>query len=177
MRAMPHHALWRPQPPALPAAVLSCLTEAGSLTERLQATGRRFAVRVLKQQTGPCLADEAPLLSLAAGAPLLAREVALTLDDTPVVFARSVARLDCADWLPILDRGSRSLGLTLFSELPDLRRDPLHYQLIDADHPLFEPAAALSPHQSYPARRCRFLLRQAPLLICELFLPELETLL
>ena len=65
-------------------------------------------MRVLKQQTGPCLDDEAALLGLAAGAPLLAREVALTLDDTPVVFARSVARLDCADWSPILDRGDRS---------------------------------------------------------------------
>lgn len=174
MRAMSHPPLWLPQPPALSAAAQCCLTEAGSLTERLQSTGRRFAVRVLRQGPDVCLEDEAPQLGLAAGAPLQAREVALTLDDTPVVFARSVTRLDCAAWQPILDRGSRSLGLTLFGGLPDLQRDPLRYRLIAADHPLFAPAAQLSPHASYPARRCRFLLRQAPLLLCELFLPELE---
>ncbi|UGA38885.1 hypothetical protein JOS77_04080 [Chromobacterium haemolyticum] len=40
---MSHPPLWLPQPPALSAAAQSCLTEAGSLTERLQGTGRRFA--------------------------------------------------------------------------------------------------------------------------------------
>ncbi|MEO4029277.1 chorismate lyase, partial [Chromobacterium vaccinii] len=123
MRAMVNDALWRAAPPALPDSLLDCLTEPASLSLRLQAGGRRFAVTVLSQGEDRVQADEAEALDLAEGEPAYARHVLLTLDDAPVVFARSAARPDCPAWLPVLRRGSRSLGLTLFGELPELVRD------------------------------------------------------
>ncbi len=177
MRAMVNNALWRPAPPVLPDSVLDCLTEPGSLSLRLQASGRRFAVRVLQQGVNQTLQDEADALDAAPHSPAYARHVLLTLDDIPVVYARSVARPGCPHWLPVLERGSRSLGLTLFGELPELRRDPLRYGLLDASHPLAAAAAQTQTAACYPARRCRFLLHGSPLLLTELFLPALKDLL
>ncbi|WP_236686480.1 chorismate--pyruvate lyase family protein [Chromobacterium subtsugae] len=174
---MVNDAQWRCAPPVLPAPVLDCLTEPASLSLRLQAGGRRFAVRVLDQGDSRALPDEAEALDLPSGAPLYARHVLLTLDETPVVYARSATRHDCPAWMPVLMRGSRSLGLTLFGELPALRREPLHYQLLDSRHPLAVEAAAAEAAEAYPARRCRFLLDGSPLLLTELFLPALKDLL
>ncbi len=177
MRAMVIDALWRPAPPVLPAAVQACVVEPGSLTERLQASGRVFSVSVLRQGMSALQADEAWALAQTAGAPAYAREVALLLDGKPVVYARSVSRADCQTWRPILERGNRSLGLTLFGGLPQLRREALQYRLLAAPHPLAAAAGEVCPAAAYPARRCRFLLEQAPLLLSELFLPDLESLL
>ncbi|WP_239690825.1 chorismate--pyruvate lyase family protein [Chromobacterium sphagni] len=171
---MVNDAQWRCAPPALPAPIRDCLTEPASLSLRLQAGGRRFAVQVLDQGDSRALADEADALGLPAGAPLYARHVLLTLDETPVVYARSATRHNCPAWMPVLLRGSRSLGLTLFGELPQLRREALHYQLLAASHPLAEAAAVARAATEYPARRCRFLLDDAPLLLTELFLPTLK---
>ncbi|WP_233201049.1 chorismate--pyruvate lyase family protein [Chromobacterium alticapitis] len=168
---------WRAAPPALPASLLDCLTEPASLSLRLQAGGRRFAVSVLSQGGDIVQTDEAAPLSLPEGAPLYARHVLLTLDEVPVVYARSVVAPSCPAWLPVLERGSRSLGLTLFGELPELAREPLRYALLAPDHPQAAAAAATEQAAAYPARRCRFLLHGAPLLLTELFLPALKDLL
>ncbi|WP_231137256.1 chorismate--pyruvate lyase family protein [Chromobacterium paludis] len=168
---------WHAAPPALPAPLLDCLTEPGSLSLRLQAGGRRFAVRVLRQGEDRAQADEAEALGLKPGAPVYARHVLLTLDAAPVVYARSVTAPSCPAWLPVLARGSRSLGLTLFGELPELVREPLRYALLEAGHPQAAAAAATEPAAAYPARRCRFLLHGSPLLLTELFLPSLKDLL
>ncbi|MBP4051907.1 chorismate lyase [Chromobacterium violaceum] len=174
MRAMVNDVLWRAAPPALPNSMLDCLTEPASLSLRLQAGGRRFAVSVLSQGEDRVLADEAEALGLPEGQPMYARHVLLTLDDMPVVYARSAARPDCPAWLPVLRRGSRSLGLTLFGELPELDREPLRYGWLADGHPLAAAAARVQPAAGYPARRCRFLLGGSPLLLTELFLPALE---
>ena len=172
MRAMIQDTHWLPQPPDLAPGLLAFVSEAGSLTERLLATGHRFGVQVLSQGASQANPDELALLALPADSLLYARHVLLTLDDTPVVYARSIARLDCPVWQPILDRGSRSLGLTLFGGLPQLQRGPLHYQQLGPAHPLHQ--ACHSTTAQLPARRCRFVLEQAPLVVCELFLPALE---
>ncbi|AXE28990.1 chorismate lyase [Chromobacterium phragmitis] len=177
MRAMVNEVLWREAPPVLPASILDCLTEPASLSLRLQAGGRRFAVTVLSQGEDRVQADEAEALDLAEGEPVHARHVLLTLDGTPVVYARSAVAPSCPSWLPVLARGSRSLGLTLFGELPALRREPLRYGLLANGHPLAAAAARVEPAASYPARRCRFLLDGSPLLLTELFLPALKDLL
>jgi len=172
MRAMILDSHWLPQPPDLAPALLALVTEAGSLTERLMATGHRFGVQVLSQGASKANPDEVALLCLPADSMLYARHVLLTLDDTPVVYARSIARLDCPVWQAILDRGSRSLGLTLFGGLPQLQRGPLRYQQLDTTHPLHQ--ACPNPAGQLAARRCCFVLEQAPLVVCELFLPALE---
>ncbi len=172
MRAMIEDSHWLPQPPALPPALLGFVTEPGSLTERLLATGHRFAVQPLSQGSTPAHADEPALLGIAPDQPLYARHVLLTLDEVPVVYARSIARLGCPVWQPILDRGSRSLGFTLFGGLPQLQRAALHYRQLDSSHPLYQASAAQA--DSLSARRCRFVLDDAPMVVCEVFLPALK---
>lgn len=173
------HVDWQSLPPALSPALTDCLSEPGSLTARLIATGHRFAVQVVQQGDVSAYADEAAELNCPVGTRLHGRHVLLTLDDTPVIFARSVSRIDCPEWSPVLARGSRSLGLTLFGEMPAaLQRDALQYLALPAGHPLLQAAhAAFSANPAasgWPARRCRFLMNNAPLLVCEVFLPTLE---
>ena len=167
---------WGWVPSAAPEATLGCLMEPGSLTERLMASGRRFAVEMLQLGTGLAHRDEAAPIGVAPGGAISVRHVALTLDDVAVVVARSYCRQDCPVWFPILDRGGRSLGFTLFSGEVALTRGPLEFAEAEGGHPLFELARTRAPGLArFPARRCRFELRGAPLVVCEVFLPALET--
>jgi chorismate--pyruvate lyase len=168
-------AAWGYLPPDASPLTLGCLMESGSLTERLVGSGRRFSVRVLWFGPDAAASDEAPQLGLATGAPMTVRHVALQLDGEDCVVARSFCRLDCPVWQPILDRGGRSLGLTLFSGEVALIRGELEYALPPSGHPLHELAAACDASAAgYPARRCRFVLDGAPLVVCEAFLPSLD---
>jgi chorismate--pyruvate lyase len=163
---------WQTTPPALAPEVRRCLTGRGSLTERLRATGHRFAV--VPQAQGPAAPYPDEIGLLGTGAPWV-REVTLTLDEVPVVIARSLCRSDCPVWRPILDRGARSLGLTLFGGELAITRHALHYRMLDATHPWFALAAALGIAAPLPARRCGFELDGHLLYVCEAFLPALET--
>lgn len=166
---------WGWLPPEVPEAMRACLMEPGSLTERLIATRQVFAVEPLLLGESTAHPDEAAALGLDRGAEVTARHVALTLDGVTVVVARSYCRLGCPIWQPILDRGSRSLGFTLFSGEVELSRAALEFCVVTAGHPLFELARQRSaPAAGYPARRCRFILDGAPLYVCEAFLPALE---
>ncbi|TCP10995.1 chorismate lyase [Crenobacter luteus] len=175
MRAMNPSTFWGDAPPAVPAAVLPYLTEAGSLTERLLATGHRFDVVVRFQGSAPLFDEESAAFALPRGSIGTVREVVLTLDDTPVVVARSAARLGCPVWKSVLTRGTRSLGLTLFGELPALARAPLRYAELDARHPFYPAVVRQARHAAprYPARRSRFTMQGESLLLCEAFLPAL----
>ncbi|WP_246542730.1 chorismate--pyruvate lyase family protein [Paludibacterium yongneupense] len=164
---------WQTTPPAAPPKVLGCLTEPGSLTERLRASGHRFAVELQALGSVVPHPDECGLFG--DGKRLWARQVTLTLDDVPVVIARSLCREDCPQWLPILDRGARSLGLTLFGEGRPIVRQRLHYTMLTPAHPWHARAAALGVADAVPARRCGFELAGRPLYVCEAFLPALET--
>lgn len=168
---------WVSTPPALSTALQSCLTDEGSLTERLIATGHDFAVRILYQGPSQAGNDEADLIGVAAGAPVTARHVALTLDGVCVVVARSIARPNDPVWMPILQRGSRSLGLTLFGADSAMIRTPLCYRVLSPGHPLFVLARGqdLEEAPRYVARRSSFVLQQATLNVCEVFLPVLES--
>jgi chorismate lyase len=170
---------WAITPPEIRSETDRCLSGQGSLTERLIATGRAFAVTVLYQGLSEVRQDEHELIGEAAGAGVLARHVALSLDGVPVVVARSIARRHCPIWQPVLQRGSRSLGLTLFGADSPIVRAPMHYLDLDAGHPLFPLARGLDPTGGthYRARRSNFILDGAALNVCEIFLPALETLL
>ncbi|BEV73501.1 MULTISPECIES: chorismate lyase [unclassified Paludibacterium] len=168
---------WAATPPHTSALLQPWLTDSTSLTERLMATGREFAVRVLYQGPSVAASDEADLVGAAAGSPLSARHVALTLDGVCVVVARSIIRPGCPVWEPILQRGSRSLGLTLFSQDSAIIRQPLRYRELQPGHPLFALVRGQDMEEAprYAARRSTFLLDGAALNVCEAFLPVLET--
>lgn len=168
---------WETTPPPLSPELSDWLTDTGSLTMRLEATGHRFSVAVLQQGPNHVEPDEAGLIGLDNGATLYARHVALQLDGIAVVVARSITRIDNTDWIAILERGKRSLGLTLFGKDSGIIRNDMLYQDITAGHPLFVLAAqqvSHSAHLHFPARRSNFVLNGAALNVCEIFLPALE---
>lgn len=179
MRRMKPFSDWSAQLPPTSPLLAECITVSGSLTSYLMATGHDFAVSVLHQGNDVVHADETALFELTPDSQLHARHVSLSLAGKAVVVARSVCLPQCPVWQPILERGSRSLGLTLFGDLPQLQRGELSFAELHAGHPLFALARAHDPHGSsrYLARRCRFELDGQRLLVCEIFLPELEQLL
>ena len=165
---------WNLLPPPERPGIFACLMEPGSLTDRLIATGRAFGVTPLRLGEDMAAPDEAAQLGIAAGEAMTVRHVALTLDGERVVMARSFCRRACPAWLPVLDRGGRSLGFTLFSGEVQLTRRALEFATIAEAHPLLDLAREGEEAPSYAARRCRFEMQGAPMVVCEVFLPRLE---
>ena len=145
---------------------LAVLMTANSLTAALSRLQAVFSVRLLGLGDMPWRAHEAGALGLAAGA-VYGREVLLCLDNTPVVWARSVCAPEAANWREVLDCGTQSLGARLFDGSLPLQRTPFDY------------TCAVWPDsgeaQAVWLRRSRFDWRGAPLLLSEAFLPALTS--
>jgi chorismate--pyruvate lyase len=99
----------------------------------------------------------------------LVREVILTLDHRPVVFARSVFPFSSLDGsLAHLRRlQNRSLGAILFRH-PGMRRSPFELARVEGDSDYLPPEL----HQPVPAwgRRSRFEIAGKGLMVSEVFL-------
>lgn len=146
------------------------LTDNGSLTERLVASGRgEFAVQRLYQGWEVPLHSERSLLNLPERQLALVREVALLLDGDAVVFARSVFPIaSLTGSLAHLRRlQNKSLGAILFRH-PGMHRSPFELAKIPGN------SAYLPDHlqQSGPAlgRRSRFDIGGRSVMVSEVFL-------
>lgn len=169
---------WLPRiPQSLPPSLRAWLGETGSLTRRVQSvctTSQPFSLQVLARGFAPAHRDELPLLGLHDRARF--REILLKRGDTPLVFAHSViSHRDLKGAWAVLDGiGGRSLGSVLFHD-HTVKRGPLHFRRIDARHPLFAKAlpwcGATEPSELW-ARRAMFERRGRPLIVTEVFLPE-----
>ncbi len=120
---------WRPVDaarPAMSAPWWQWIASTGSLTARLTVAGgeKQFRVRLLRQGVGWPLHDEAEALGIGLKRYAWLREVALCLDETTWVVARSVAPLTQLKGQRLECLGERSLGSWLFRQ-PDLVRGPL----------------------------------------------------
>src|SRR5690606_34363679 len=131
--------------------------------------------RLLFQRRRRAFPDErfmaGPLRRLA-----LVREVILACGAVPVVFAHSIARpRDLrGPWRALSRLGNRPLGEALFHD-PRVRRHPLRYRRLTLRDPLHARACRLLGRRlpAVWARRSLFEFRGAPLLVTEVFLPEL----
>lgn len=152
------------------------LRDHGSLTLRIQQRCARFAVHGVRSGLARIALDEAALLGVAPQHLAWSREVFLYADGRPVVFAHSAcARQHLRGaWSAVSGLGNRPLGALLFAH-PLVERKPLHYRALRSTHPLYRRAiAALNdPPGRLWARRSLFYLHDAPLLVTEVFLPEI----
>lgn len=154
----------------------SWLTDPGSLTRRLQRACPAFRVSCLRQGHGLPTEDERGRLGLRAKRRALIREVLLLDGDRPLVFAHSVIPLSGlrGPWVALAGLGHRPLGAALFAN-PRIAREPLECRRLDRRHPLHQRAArALGgavPTVLW-ARRSLFKLAGRPILVTEVFLPE-----
>jgi len=165
---------WRPASrytgTELPTTSRRWLLDDGSLTERLVNAGQgAFAVTRLFQGFAVPRPSEQRLLALPARQTALVREVVLTLNQVPVVFARSVfpvASLE-GELRHLRQLQNRSLGAILFRH-PRMRRTPFELALISGRSSYLPEAL----RQSGPAwgRRSCFDLGGKRLMVSEVFL-------
>jgi chorismate--pyruvate lyase len=177
-RHIPVRALWLTAP-AGAGAYRHWLQDPGSLTQRLQLRCPAFSVERLHQRWARPQLDEALLLGLPLREHAWLREVTLCCNGTPVVFAHSVLPRSSlrGEWRGLGRLGSRPLGAALFSN-PQVLRTPLAYRKLTPAHTLYRRAAtvlAVRPACLW-ARRSVFWLCSAPILVTEVFLPDVLTL-
>jgi len=167
---------WRGAALGCEARLAAWVRDRGSLTRRIRQRCTKFAVRNLYSGLARIALDESALLGIAAHQLAWSREVFLYADGRPVVFAHSAfahAHLHGA-WAAVRTLGSKPLGALLFAH-PLVERKPLHYKLLRDNHPLYRRAARLlqDPPPRLWARRSLFYLHGAPLLVTEVFLPDI----
>lgn len=172
-----HDKFWRCAAPGCGAGLVPWMRDRGSLTQRIQQRCARFAVHGVRSGLARIALDEAALLDVAPPHLAWSREVFLYADDRPVVFAHSACarrHLRGGAWSAVSSLGNRPLGALLFAH-PLVERRPLHFKALRSAHPLYRRAAAVlcSPPDRLWARRSLFYLHDAPLLVTEVFLPEI----
>lgn len=152
------------------------LRDHGSLTQRIQQRCTHFSVRKLHSGLARIALDESALLGVASQQLAYSRDVILYADSQPVVFAHSTCAPKhlCGAWAAVAGLGNQPLGALLFAH-PLIKRQPLHYKALRATHPLYQKAAGVlsNPPSELWARRSLFYLHDEPLLVTEVFLPEI----
>lgn len=176
---MSEHAadsFWRGAAPGCGAGLAPWLRDRGSLTRRIQQRCTHFAVRGMRSGLARIAYDESALLGVAPSQLAWSREVFLYADGKPAVFAHSALAGEHlrGAWSALLGLGDKPLGGFLFAH-PLVERRPLHYRALRDTHPLYLRAATAlkDPPRRLWARRSLFYLRAAPLLVTEVFLPDI----
>ncbi|MES9941199.1 MAG: chorismate lyase [Candidatus Thiodiazotropha sp. 6PLUC2] len=162
----------------VPIDAQAWLRDTGSLTKRvIEHCGEgRFRVRLLQQGWDIPLNSERQALHIRQGRLALIRDVVLLCEDAPWVFART--------WIPVktlkgsarrlMQLGERPLGAVLFSD-PKVSRGSTLIARLTPGHTLFDAASSQleqMPEQLW-GRRTLFYVDSRPILINELFLPDL----
>lgn len=175
----PNWEEWKRIPHArVPGLILPWLFDRGSLTARIKKACPRgcFRVEVLQQKWGRPLYSEACLLDMRIGGRAIVREVELHCNGVSWVFARSlipaVSLKGSARRLSML--GGKPLGELLFSD-PGMRRGAIQVARLSPRHRLFVSATERmpTPPEEVWGRRTLFYLDSQPLLVNEIFLPDI----
>ena len=161
-------------PSAPPASAAAWLTEPGLLTERLRACCEGLpGLTVISEAEAPLATRDAALLGYS-GRVAFVREVELTCDGRPWVYAQTLippALLARQRWLASLGRAA--LGERL-AAVVGLERGPLEFARLAAGDRLYHRALRdlHDPPSSLWARRSWFAIEGDRLLVQEVFLPE-----
>ena len=135
-----------------------------------------FSVKVLSQGICQPSSDEIKGLKLNNEQDALIREVLLYGGESPLIYARTVipSQTLTGEQKVLGELGNRPLGEFLFSQ-PDLERDDMEVASLKQGQQLFD--SAISHLKSNPgeiwARRSVFRLKHKPLLVAEVFLPDI----
>ena len=156
---------------------LDWLLDPSSLTRRLQQTccGQFRVVPINQTWQRPQL-NEAQALGARPHERCFIREVHLLCDDRPWVFARTVipVRTLTGNRRRLSRLGKKPLGAVLFAD-PGMKRSPIEIARLESGQTLFD--AATMPLLEKPSeiwgRRSAFFLDNKPLLVSEIFLPEI----
>ncbi|MHB1590496.1 MAG: chorismate--pyruvate lyase family protein [Sulfuricella sp.] len=152
------------------------LLDRDSLTRRIQDRCAAFSVRHVRQRHGKAMPSERHMIPLGAHSRALLRDVFLYCGETPLVFAHSVlpAASLHGTWQALVRLGDRPLGAALFSN-PQVRRTSLRFKKLNRRDALYRRASTILPNPpaSLWARRSVFYLEGRPILVTEVFLPDI----
>lgn len=152
----------------------SWLIEPGSLTARLKAHSKSFAVKVLGQKVMACRIQEAND-DIKAGEDVLVREVLLLCDGEPHVFARSLLPLSSltGEQEKLAHLGDRSLGQVLFNH-PELIRKNIEVANFNNNQAIKALIGnlQLTKDSDVWGRRSVFVIDNKPMVVAEVFLPN-----
>lgn len=173
---------WRLHLPFSPSGaskqMLDWLLDPTSLTQRLKQTcqGQFRVIPVSQQRQRPQL-NEAQALGVSPHEFCFIREVHLLCDETPWVFARTVIPFETLTGprRRLSRLKNKPLGAVLFADA-SMQRSDIQIARICSGQLLFDTATA--PLSRKPAeiwgRRSAFFLDSKPLLVSEIFLPEIS---
>ena len=157
--------------------LLDWLLDPSSLTRRLQQTCRgQFRVVPVGQYWQRPQLNEAQALGVRPHERCFIREVHLLCDNSPWVFARTVIPVGTltGNRRRLTRLGKKPLGAVLFAD-PGMRRSQIEIARLESGQALFETAVA--PLVEKPVeiwgRRSAFFPGKKPLLVSEIFLPEI----
>lgn len=160
----------------LPSRIREWITLESSMTERIgQVAGDRISVEVLRQAQGRLHDDERIFFPNAVDGATV-REVCLSAAGRPLMIARTVFTSRRLRTHPTIQKlGSRPLGSLLFANGQPSPYTAREFARIGPEAALFglirKRHGGLSHY--YWGRRTRFLLFKEPLLVTEIFLPDL----
>jgi len=161
----------------LPIGLSEWLFEAGSLTRRLrEKCTHPFQLNLLSQRRQRPLPDECRAISLDPARRAIIREVQLFCGGTPVVFARSVIPFTSLTGpaTRLAGLGGRPLADLLFRD-HHTHRATMQYAQLRPSHTLHRLArGALNSAGPLWGRRTVFTFHRQPLLVCEIFSPDLN---
>lgn len=133
-------------------------------------------MRVLGQGWGRPLASERAALGIKRNGLALIREVALQCDGEPWVFARTVIPTASLKGRArrLTRLGDKPLGAVLFAD-PATRRGRMEVARFDRRHALYQGACGHweNPPRKLWGRRTLFCYQGKPLLVNEVFLPDI----
>lgn len=181
MRQGENEVIWIPEdqlkPTMVPEELLSWLLERQSMTARLKfVSGGAFRVCFRQQEWTYLQPTEVAYLGIPAEEMALVREVDLLCFDKPWIFGRTAfSRALTEAKKGIFETlGTKPLGEVLFQD-PTLVRSTFEIAELNATHLEYQKASAgfISKPQSLWARRSIFRIAAQPLLLTEVFLPEI----
>jgi chorismate--pyruvate lyase len=165
------------RPPGVPDRVFHWLQDGASLTRRVTAAcPGHFRVRVGSQRWGRPLDSERRLLGVGSRTACLVREVELLCDERPQVFARTLMPVTSLQGAArrLARLRERPLGAVLFAD-PRTRRERVQIARFLSRHRLYRVATGHleSLPEAVWGRRTLFRYAGKPILVNELFLPDL----
>lgn len=169
---------WRKRQHCLPIGLnkqtRSWLFDMGSLTSRLiENCDGEFAVKVLSVRRDTPTPDEISVLNMQIRSQALIREVLLTCNKKPVVYARTIIPVSSLRGvlrgLALL--GNKPLGAVLFAD-KSMRRKPMEITMLSPKHKFYAWTRHKGKEKIW-GRRSVFILKEQELLVSEFFLPDL----
>lgn len=149
----------------IPPPLLPWLTDSKSMTARMEKRCKKIEIEIIKNQTGLMTPEENKYLKAGINNRAWIREVIMRCDSKPWLYGRTVIPFSESRTLPPEIRNLQNipLGKVLFAD-PNTTRSAFEFS---------RTKRLPNDTQSYWARRSIFYYKGQPLLLTEIFLPEM----